>query len=107
MNIGLNERDNTRNDYMNNISKIQNKEATICVKCRHHVNIEPSGPRSNVWYNHLCSHPENFLKKTIDLVTGEVKYASKNDLGSKDLSEEQRPRCRDVNDGECQHYETT
>lgn len=74
---------------------------TICVNCKHH-----NGPKlSNLWYDHKCSHPNLRREAEIDPVTGQSCYSHKNDLGRVGTSASPFPFCRDINNGNCPHYE--
>ena len=68
---------------------------TICYKCKNFRNLEPTGPRKDMWYNHVCvasSKPNIF-----DPVTG------KNSSDSIELTDLYH-FCRSVNKGECLKY---
>ncbi len=78
-------------------------DITICAKCIHFKNLEPSGPRKDVWYNHLCKASKRML--TIDPVTGRNMYAGTNSLGGQYFAGEQFLNCRDINtDGNCHKW---
>jgi len=86
--------------------EIEKKEFAICYKCKNFKNLEPAGPRKNIWYNHLCMAIE--LPKEKDPVTGKVMHYSYNDLGGKYYADraERFPHCRTTNkDGSCGYYE--
>lgn len=76
---------------------------TICGDCRHFLNREPTGPRSDVWYNHMCSASPR--PDAIDPVTGKHGYAGKNDLGGAFVTDERYMFCRDVNTGNCSLFD--
>lgn len=61
---------------------------TICIRCQNFRNLEPTGPRKDVWYNHLCTASP--LPKVIDPYDGRLKH-------------EDQPFafCRDINNGSC------
>jgi len=73
---------------------------TICYECKHFHNKEPTGPRTDVWYNHVCrAAPRD---TAADPVTGRILYADVNDLGMKYFTEDRFKNCRDINtDGAC------
>lgn len=80
-------------------------EMTICAKCRHHHQRE-DGPRTEVWYNQFCRHPELERVLGIDPVLGKKRYFTRNDLGRVYPTEDRHPYCRDINtDGDCSFYE--
>jgi len=77
---------------------------TICVNCKHHH--EKPDPRNiNIWYSHICQHPEVKRQEEQNPVTGEIGYAAKNDLGTVYITDESHPYCRDINHGNCPLYE--
>lgn len=81
---------------------------TICVKCRHHRNTHdghPCGPPRSSWFYQVCTHTDVERPTTIDPVSGDVKYMSKNDLGRTILHDAPHPFCRDINDGMCKMFE--
>lgn len=81
---------------------------TICTACRWYRNTKAArrgGPPASMWYYKLCTHPDVERPTTIDPVSGDVKYMSKNDLGRTILHDAPHPFCRDINDGECGMFE--
>ncbi len=72
---------------------------TVCVECVHH-----SG--NGTWSNHHCHHPDVRLVPDIDPVTGERGYGKVNDLGNVYLTDDPYPYCRDINRGNCPHFES-
>lgn len=60
---------------------------TICMNCKYHR----GGTADEPWYSHICSHPSVQIPVVINPVTGRP-------------IEEVR-HCRDVNRGNCEHYE--
>lgn len=75
---------------------------TICVNCTHHNGVS----RKQTWYDHFCHHPEVRLVADIDPVTGKEGYAKTNDLGNAYLTDSPYPYCRDINRGNCPHFES-
>lgn len=73
---------------------------TLCVKCKYH-NGESAG---KPWYAHRCRHRAVKRQLKQDPVTGRMGYAGRNDLGTVYLSTEESPYCRDVNHGNCEHF---
>lgn len=78
---------------------------TICVSCNHH-HTNQDGPRSDCWYNHFCLHPELAAIPEQNPVTGKVEYAGVNSLWGQYFTAQKHPYCRDVNNGNCPHYES-
>ena len=83
---------------------MQEHEITICARCKHHYNKE-DGPRTNVWYNWWCRHPNHERQLGVDPVTGEKCYFQKNSLGMIVTTDDKYPNCRDINHGYCEGYE--
>ena len=75
---------------------------TICVDCVHHN----GATMEEAWYAHYCQSLEVRLVADIDPVTGVKGYAKRNDLGTAYLTDTPYPFCRDVNRGNCPHYES-
>lgn len=75
---------------------------TVCYECVSFKNLEPSSPRKDVWYNHLCL--ANPLPTEIDPVDGEEKPCTINDLGRKVFVDNRYKYCRDCNDGNCPQF---
>ena len=80
-----------------------NDTFTICKQCKHFHNIEPTGPRKDIWYNHYCKAVD--LPTAQDPLDGVVKPFSQNDLGRTIFLDEPYPHCRDINDGNCKAFE--
>ena len=59
----------------------------------------------DIWYNHTCEAPQEKKPVEVDCVTGRQVFASRNDLGNVYVSDSQYPYCRDINKGNCPHYE--
>ncbi len=64
---------------------------TICAKCKYH---NTKRAKSQVWYDHVCTHSSVRIARSVDPVTGDLLP------GPHDLF----PVCRDVNKGDCEHY---
>lgn len=77
---------------------------TICKRCRFHE-FRTDSRKIDVWYMHYCKSKEVEREKEQDPVTGKIQYAQKNDLGRVVLTDERYPHCRDINHGNCPHYE--
>ena len=75
---------------------------TFCINCRHH-RMEGD---SDIWYDHLCGATAVQKTREQDPVTGKFGYASKNDLGGLYLSERPEPYCREINHGNCPHFDS-
>ena len=67
-------------------------QPTICWDCKYHHNDEPTGPRSEIWYNQKCLHPSKETPAYLDVVTGLTVPVA-------------HAYCRDVNDGNCPLFE--
>ncbi len=77
----------------------------VCKNCVHFINKEPSGPRSHVWYNHLCGASP--LPEVTNPVTGETGYKAVNSLGMEIVQDNPYHYCRDINtDGTCEKFES-
>ena len=74
---------------------------TICINCAFHNGAS----KEQTWYDHFCLNPEVRLVADIDPVTGRKGYAKKNSLGDAYLADTPYPYCRDVNRGNCPHFE--
>ena len=70
---------------------------TICVNCKHFIK------RGDIWYDQLCGAVTR--ERTICLVTGKEGYRTVNDLGGVHVTQEPHPFARDINDGQCKHYQ--
>jgi hypothetical protein len=77
-------------------------EMTICVECRHC--LQQGDRRGAIWYNFTCAHPALERLLGIDYVTGQKCYWALNSLGQTICVSSAHPYCRDINNGECQHY---
>jgi hypothetical protein len=77
---------------------------TICVNCHWHKNTYSNRAAINVWYNHICMHPDVERPKTIDPVTGLEVFMFQNDLGKTVLTGEPNPACKNINEGNCSLY---
>lgn len=78
---------------------------TICINCINHYE-KPDSRNIDVWYNHFCRSPEVARTEEQDPVSGKIGFADKNDLGGIYITDEQFPYCRDINHGNCQHYQS-
>ena len=76
--------------------------ATICTQCDHYHDMEPNSLRAGIWYNQLCKAV--LLPTAIDPVDGRTKPYSVNDLGNTYYGEHIYEYCRNVNDGNCEHF---
>ena len=81
----------------------------ICVDCRHHHSKHdggPGGPGPNVWFHHICLHPELSRAPSTNPVTGVACFWVKNDLGRMVATDDQYPYCRDINsEGDCEFWD--
>ena len=77
---------------------------TVCYDCKHFHNEETSGPRKDIWYNHYCKASP--LPMEMNPVTGEIQATCTNDLGTKIYTDRGFRFCRDINDGNCELWET-
>ena len=82
---------------LQNTSRV--KPVTICYECKWFRG------RGEIWFNQYCEHPANEAKRVIDPVTGEEGYGKVNDLGRVVIVDLKHPNARDVNDGNCEHWE--
>ena len=75
---------------------------TTCKECKHFKNKEPTEPREDAWYNHLCTaHPR---EKIINPVTGIKGYSGVNFFGARYITDDPYEFCRDHNDGFCKDF---
>ena len=74
---------------------------TICVNCKHCNKTNSAG----VWHSYQCGAASVQRAREQDPVTGEWLFAAVNDLGDRHLAETAMPYCRDINKGDCHHYE--
>lgn len=75
---------------------------TICVECVHHSGSDAS---KNYW-NHLCCHPNFERIAEQDPVTGNIGFVGKNDLGGTYFTQDRFPHCREINNGNCDYFES-
>lgn len=76
---------------------------TICTQCIHFLNLEPTGPRAEVWYNHICRASP--LPRIIDPYDGQEKSYRINDLGQQHFSDKEFDYCQEINKGDCPKFE--
>lgn len=80
------------------------QSVTICANCKHHLN-KRDGPRTDIWYNWYCTHPNYESQLIVDVVTGKKVYGKINDLGRPYTTDKKHPYCREINSGYCEDYE--
>jgi hypothetical protein len=83
-------------------TKEEQKEVTICTKCKYFHNKEPNSVREHVWYNHLCK--ANPLPTKVNPYNGVKMAYGVNDLGGEYFSSDVYKNCRDINKGNCESY---
>lgn len=88
---------------MDTLREMENDRITICTKCKHFINLEPSSPRKDVWYNHVCKASKR--PKKIDPYDGKIRFISKNDLGNEITTDNPYEYCRYINNGNCYLFE--
>ena len=76
---------------------------TICVNCKHHLQIISNKNCPDVWYHHFCKAAK--LPKMVNPVTGKESYVDTNDIGVTVYTRSQYQYCRNVNTGYCTLYE--
>lgn len=89
---------------MHNIVELKQPEVTICTQCEHFMNREPTGPRTDIWYNHFCLASP--LPKKVNPYNGALQPCDVNDLGGEYFTspDEGFKNCRYVNDGKCPKF---
>ena len=74
---------------------------TICVNCAHHNGASSK----DVWYDHYCLSSAGVRSKEQNPVTGEIGYCGKDSLGGIYFTEDAHPFCRNINYGNCEHFD--
>jgi hypothetical protein len=84
---------------------IPDSETTVCTQCKNFMNLEPTSPRKDVWYNHLCKTSP--LPTKTDPYDGKKKPFASNSIGNEFFLEEKEgfKFCRDVNNGRCSKFQ--
>ena len=83
--------------------KMNITKTTICYQCKFFHNEEPTGPRKDVWYNHVCKASP--LPIDMNPVTGEMQARTCNDLGQVIHTNRTFEFCRNINKGDCELFE--
>ena len=78
-------------------------EVTVCLRCAHFKNLDPSSGREHIWYNHVCM--ANPLPLKVDPYDGKEKPCGVNDLGGEYFSKQPYQFCRNINDGKCPKFQ--
>jgi hypothetical protein len=72
----------------------------ICVDCNYHEK-----GKTDIWFDQFCLCPEVRREEAIDPVSGETGFMGRNDLGGTYITDYPYPFCRDINKGDCEHFE--
>ena len=80
---------------------------TVCANCKHHVAKDQASGRKDYMYNHFCAHPDCERPKEQCPVTGKIGYATRNDLGVVSIGDLKYPNCNQINNGNCELYESS
>lgn len=76
---------------------------TICVNCKHHINLSKNEWVGDAWWNAGCkAYPR---EKTIDNITGETTYVLLEVSGGKLLTNQPYRLCEHINKGNCPKFE--
>jgi len=73
----------------------------ICIHCKF-VRIKVD---NGIWYNYRCGAQEVKRQEVVDPVSGKTGYGSVNDLGRVNITDEEYPYCREINNGTCSLFQ--